>query len=115
MSGLVGNSQRHVLSCRGSYPIRQCYICKYIRMHVVMKVTSDIDIDIYWPKVLTDLSGWSRFFRKLEILRKLKRTILKQVIIHLSKLVKFIFRKSHDVTFLASDWKVPYQNMRLQF
>ena len=32
-----------------------------------------------------------------------------------SKLLKFIFRKSHYVTFLASDWKVPYQNMRLQF
>ena len=31
---------------------------------------------IYWPKVLTDQSGWSRFFRKPEILRKLKRTNL---------------------------------------
>ena len=50
--------------------------------------------DIYWPKVLTDQSGWSRFFRKLEILRKLKRTNLKQAIIHLSKLLKFIKKKS---------------------
>ena len=72
-------------------------------------------INIYWPKVLTDQSGWTRFFRRLEILRKLKRTNLKQVIIHLSKLLKFIFEKSHYVTFFASDWKVPYQNMRLQF
>ena len=40
---------------------------------------------------------------KLEILRKLKRTYLKQVDIHLSKLLKFIFRQSRYVTFLASD------------
>ena len=64
---------------------------------------------LYWPKVLTVQSGWSRFFRKHELWRKLKRTNYKQVIIHLSKLLKFIFRKSHYVTFLASDWKVPYQ------
>ena len=50
---------------------------------------------IYLPKILIDQSGWSRFLRKLEILRKLKRTNLKQVIIPLSKLLKFIFRKSH--------------------
>ena len=57
------------------------------------------DYYVYWPKVLTDQSEWSRFFRKLEILRTLKRTNLKQVIIHLSKLLKFIFRKSHYVMF----------------
>ena len=56
---------------------------------------------MYWPKVQTDQSGWSRFFRKLEIFRKWKRTNLKQMIIHLSKLLKFIFRKSHYVSFLG--------------
>ena len=30
------------------------------------------------------------------------------MIIYLSKLLKFIFRKSYYVTLLANDWKVPY-------
>ena len=30
-------------------------------------------------------------------------------------ITKIYFQKSHCVTFLASDWKVPYQNMHLQF
>ena len=34
---------------------------------------------------------------------------------YFSKLLKFIFRKSHYITFLANSWKVPYQNIRLQF
>ena len=70
--------------------------------------TSLLPVFIYWLKVLIDQSGWNQFFRKLEILRKLKWTNLKQVIIHLSKLLKFIFRKGHYITFLASGWKAPY-------
>ena len=47
------------------------------------------------PKVLTDQPGRCHFFRKYKIVKSLKRITIKQVIIHLSKLLKFIFRKSH--------------------
>ena len=72
-------------------------------------------LNIYWSKALPDQPGWCRFFRKYSIVQNLKRATIKQVIIHLSKLLKFIFRKSHYVTFLANNWKVPCQNTRLQF
>ena len=70
---------------------------------------------IYWSKCLTDQPGWYRFFRNHKIVNNLKRATIKQFIIHLSKLLKFIFRKSHYVTFLGKKWNVPYQNTRLQF
>ena len=56
---------------------------------------------IYWSKVLTNQPGWYRFFRKHKIVNNLKRATIKQVIIHLSKLLKFIFRKNHYVTCLV--------------
>ena len=52
--------------------------------------------------VLTDQPGLCQFFRKHKIVKNLNLTAtIKQVIIHLSKLLKFIFRKSHYVTFLV--------------
>ena len=71
--------------------------------------------DIYWSKVLTDQPGRCQFFRKYKIVKNLKRATIKQVIIQLSKLLKFIFRKSHYVTFLHKTLNVPYRNTRLQF
>ena len=37
------------------------------------------------------------------------------MIIHLSKLLKFSFRKSHYVTFLVKKWNIPYQNTPFPF
>ena len=70
---------------------------------------------IYWSKVLTGQPERCQFFRKYKIVKNLKTATIKQVIIHLSKLSKFIFRKSHYVTFLLKTLNVPYQNTRLQF
>lgn len=50
-----------------------------------------------------------------KIVNNLKIATIKHVIIHLSKFLKFIFRKSHCVTFLVKKYKVSYQNMPLQF
>ena len=85
-----------------------------------LKIISDDDsvdgvVFLYWSKILTDQPGWYRFFRKHKMAKNLKRVTIKQVIIHLSKLLKFIFRKIHDVTFLVKKWTVPYQNTHLQF
>ena len=79
------------------------------------RLDHDFIPNIYWSKVLTDQPGWYRFFRKHKIVNNLKRTTIKQMIIHLSKLPNFIFRKSNYVTFLVKKWNVPYQNTRLQF
>ena len=57
--------------------------------------------NIYWSKVLTNQPGRCQFFRKYEIVKNLRRATIKQDIIHLSKLLKFIFRKSHYVTFCS--------------
>ena len=40
---------------------------------------------------------------------------IKQVVIHLSKLLKLIFRKSNYVTVFLKTLNVPYRNTRLQF
>ena len=69
-------------------------------------------LQIYWSKVLTDQPGLCRFFRKHKIVKKKKKKNLKtervkQVIIHLSKLLKFIFRKSHNVNFWSENGKYP--------
>ena len=69
---------------------------------------------IYWSKFLTDQPGLCRFFRKHKILKHPKIATIKQVIIHLSKLLKSIFRKSQYITFLVKKWKVPYQNTRFK-
>ena len=71
---------------------------------------------VYWSKVLTDQPGSCQFFRKYKIIvNNLKRATIKQVIILLSKLLKFIFRKSHFVTFLLKTLNVPCRNTRLQY
>ena len=54
---------------------------------------------IYWSKVLTDQQGSCRYFRKHKIVKNLKTATIKQVIIHLSNLLKRFFRKSHYVFF----------------
>ena len=61
--------------------------------------TKGFKMQLYWSKVLTDQPGLCRFFRKHKIVKDLKTATLKQVFIYLSKLLKFIFRKSHYVTF----------------
>ena len=43
---------------------------------------------LYWSKVLTDQPGRHRFFWKHKIVNNLKRATIKQVIIHLLKLLK---------------------------
>ena len=56
------------------------------------------------PKFLPvseDVVDFSGNLKYLEKLKKKKKTNLKQMIIHLSKLQKFIFRKSHYVTFFG--------------
>ena len=62
---------------------------------------------IYWSKVLTDQQGSCRFFRKHKIVKNLKTATIKQVIIHLSNLLKRFFRKSHYVFFLVKNGKYP--------
>ena len=70
---------------------------------------------IYWSKVLTGHQGLCRVFRKHKIVNNLKTATIKQVIIHLSNLLKCFFRKGHYVIFLVKKWKVSYPNTRLQF
>ena len=70
---------------------------------------------LYWSKVLTDQSEY-RFIRKHKIVNNPKRATIKQVIIHLSKLLKFIFRKSHCVTFfLSKNWTYPIKIRAFNF
>ena len=57
-------------------------------------------LHVHWSKVLNNQLGWC-FFRKHKIVKNLKRATIKQVIIHLSKSRKFIFRKSLYVTFFG--------------
>ena len=68
---------------------------------------------IYWSKVLTDQPGSCQFFRKYKIVKNLKRATIKQVIILLSKLLKFSFRKSHYVTFLLKTLNVPCRDISI--
>ena len=70
---------------------------------------------LYWSNVLTDQPRWYRFFRKHKIVNNLKRATIKQVIIHLSKLLKTNFRKSHYVTFWVQKMERTLPNTRLQF
>ena len=75
----------------------------------------DFDFDIYWSKVLTDQQGLCRVFRKHKIANNLKTATIKQVIIHLSNLLKYFFQKTSLCNFFGQKWKVPYPNTRLQF
>ena len=69
----------------------------------------------YWSKVLTDQQILCRFFRKHKIVKNLQTATIKQVIIHLSNLLKCFFQKSYYVIFFGQKkWKVPYPNTRLQ-
>ena len=63
-----------------------------------------------------------RFFRKHKIVKNLKTATIKQVIIHLSNLLKRFFFFSEKVImyfffffFFVKNWKVTYPNTRLQF
>ena len=47
---------------------------------------------IYWSKVTTDQQGLCRFFRKNKIVKNLKTATIKQVIIHLSNLLKCLIQ-----------------------
>ena len=48
---------------------------------------------VYWSKVLTDQQGLCIFFRKHKIVKNLKTAKIKQVIVHLSNLLKCVFRE----------------------
>ena len=64
---------------------------------------------IYWSKVLTDQQGLCRVFRKHKIVNNLKTATIKQVIIHLTNLLKCFFQKSHYVIFWSKNGKYPTQ------
>ena len=46
---------------------------------------------LYWSKVLTDQQGLCRFFKKHKIVKNLQTATIKQVISHLSNLLKCFF------------------------
>ena len=79
------------------------YLCLHFLLPLVILLSGFLLLflfrHLYWSKVRTDQTEWYRFFRKHKIVNNLKRVTIKQVIIHLSKLLKFIFRKRHYVTF----------------
>ena len=74
-----------------------------------------ISVVVYWSKVLTDQQGLCRYFWKHKIVKNLKTATTKQVIIHLSNLLKCFFQKKSLCNFFGQKWKVPYPNTRLQF
>ena len=69
----------------------------------VSAVPDDIsERNIYWSKVLPDQPArMMSNFQETKTVQNLKTATIKQVIIHLSKLLNFIFRKSHYVTFFG--------------
>ena len=74
-----------------------------------------ISVVVYWSKVLTDQQGLCRYFWKHKIVKNLKTATTKQVIIHLSNLLKCFFRKSHYVIFLVKNGKYPTQIRTFNF
>ena len=70
---------------------------------------------IYWSKVLTDQQGLCRFFRKHKIVKNLKTATIKQVIIHLSNLLKCFFQKKSLCIFWSKNGKYPTQIRALNF
>ena len=88
-----------------------CLRLPYCNSNASVPDTTLVYEHVYWSKVLTD-----RFFRKHNIVKNLKTETIKQVIIHLSNLLKcffFFFQKKSLCFFLVKKWKASYPNTRL--
>ena len=110
------NSSVVILHWKFPAQLGPAYISLSYRVNVrAEKGWDDRTLVRYYTGPKADQPGLGRFSRKHKIVKNLNTVTIKQVIIHLPKLLKFIFRKSHCVTFLVKKWKVPYQNTRLQF
>ena len=71
--------------------------------------------EIHWSKVLTE-EGLCRFFRKHKIVKNLKTATIKQVIIHLSNLLKCFFQKKSLCNFFGQkNGKYPTHICALNF
>ena len=70
---------------------------------------------LYWSKVLIDQQGLCQFFRKHKIVTKLETATIKQVIIHLSNLLKCFFKKRQYVFIFGQKIESTLPKSRLQF